>query len=201
MGTNISAQLSMVAAPGAFSLFTAYQFLSFGRFVCASESKMRPYPSCVYQCFAPTWWKWSRRAFSLLTAYQILSANFIAKGAWQSCISKLQYNTCRRRAKQFSALYCLIFLTTCLSSLSVKLTTYGGWCASSLRYQFLLSVLLHFFSAGGVIFARIYRLKTRPHDNHSVLGFNHIFDHKQNRSTRRQECTRVWKSLRKSKNG
>ena len=54
--------------------------------------------------FALTWWRWSRRAFSLLTAYQILSADFIAKGAWQSCISKLQYNTCRRRIKQFSAL-------------------------------------------------------------------------------------------------
>ena len=47
-----------------------------------------------------------------------------------------------------------------------------------------------------------------PHDNHSVLGFDHIFDHKQNRSTRRQECTRVWKSRfcvaersKKSKNG
>ena len=36
--------------------------------------------------------------------------------------------------------------------------------------------------------------KSWPHINHSVLGFDHIFDHKQNRSTRRQECTRVWKS-------
>ena len=50
--------------------------------------------------------------------------------------------------------------------------------------------------------------KTRPHINHSALGFDHIFDHKQNRSTRSQECTRVWKSrfcvaerARKSKNG
>ena len=33
-----------------------------------------------------------------------------------------------------------------------------------------------------------------PHINHSALGFDHIFDHKQNRSTRRHECTRVWKS-------
>ena len=47
-----------------------------------------------------------------------------------------------------------------------------------------------------------------PHINHSALGFDHIFDHKQNRSTRRQECTRVWKSRfcvaersKKSKNG
>ena len=72
----------------------------------------------------------------------------------------------------------------------------------------LLSVLLYFFSACRVIFARIYRLKIRPHDYHSILGFDHIFDHKQNRSTRRQDVTRVWKSrfcvaerARKSKNG
>ena len=50
--------------------------------------------------------------------------------------------------------------------------------------------------------------KSWPHDYHSILGFDHIFDHKQNRSTRRQECTRVWKSrfcvaerAKKSKNG
>ena len=50
--------------------------------------------------------------------------------------------------------------------------------------------------------------KRWPHINHSILGFDHIFDHKQNRSTRRQECTRVWKSRfcvaersKKSKNG
>ena len=36
--------------------------------------------------------------------------------------------------------------------------------------------------------------KSWPHDYHSVLGFDHIFDHKQNRSTRRQDVRRVWKS-------
>ena len=50
--------------------------------------------------------------------------------------------------------------------------------------------------------------KSWPHINHPVLGFDHIFDHKQNRSTRRQDVTRVWKSrfcvaerAKKSKNG
>ena len=33
----------------AFSLFTAYQILSPGKLVYAPESKMRPYPSCVYR--------------------------------------------------------------------------------------------------------------------------------------------------------
>ena len=47
--------------------------------------------------FAPWWWKWSRRGFSLFTAYQILSAEFIENSTWQSCDSKLQYNTCGGR--------------------------------------------------------------------------------------------------------
>ena len=54
--------------------------------------------------FAPICWRWSRRVFSLLTAYQILSVDFIYKPTWQSLNSKLQYNTCRRRMKVFSAL-------------------------------------------------------------------------------------------------
>ena len=69
------APLSMIATVTAFSLFTAYQFLSSDMCIDTPESKMRPSPSCVYQRFVAWWWKWSRRAFSLLTAYQILSAD------------------------------------------------------------------------------------------------------------------------------
>ena len=47
IGTNISAHLSVIAAVILFSLFTAYQFLSFDRRFDASESKMRPSPSYV----------------------------------------------------------------------------------------------------------------------------------------------------------
>ena len=65
-----------------------------------------------------------------------------------------------------------------ISLLLVGQTTCGGWCVSS-----LLSAV--FYSVGRENFERIYRLKTRPHDNHLGLGFDHIFDHKQNRSTRR----------------
>ena len=39
----------MIAASKAFSLFTAYQFLSSDMRIDTPESKMRPYPSCVYQ--------------------------------------------------------------------------------------------------------------------------------------------------------
>ena len=81
-----------------------------------------------------------------------------------------------------------------------------GVCFSAL-YVFVLRAL-SFLLCRWSIFERICHLKLRPHINHSVLGFDHIFDHKQNRSTRRQECTRVWKSRfcvaersKKSKNG
>ena len=43
------------------------------------------------------WWRWSRRAFSLFTAYQILSSDFIFKGPWQPLEEELQYNTCGGR--------------------------------------------------------------------------------------------------------
>ena len=102
----------------------------------------------------------------------------------------------------------LICLTTCLSSLCVRLTTYFGRFASSLLFMCLFTFLGVFLLCRRRNFWALLPPKTRPHDYHSILGFDHIFDHKQNRSTRRQECTRVWKSrfcvaerARKSKNG
>ena len=126
---------------------------------------------------------------------------FICEPTWQIRFSKLQYNTCRRRMKVFSALCCWFYLTTCLSSLVMRLTTCGGWHVYSLLFMVFLLPTERFSTAATTP-------NWWPHINHSVLGFDHIFDHKQNRSTRRQECTRVWKSrfcvaewARKSKNG
>ena len=151
--------------------------------------------------FSPTWWRWSRLAFSLLTAYQILSADFIAKGAWQSCISKLQYNICRRRTR-FSLLFAACILWPHVYHLSVWV-----WPHVLVGVFLLCSRCNHSLPAEQISSASTAQ-KLWPHINHSALGFDHIFDHKQNRSTRRQECTRVWKSrfcvaerARKSKNG
>ena len=49
IGTNISAPMSVKVTVIPFSLFTAYQFLSSDRRLDAPESKMRPFPSCMYQ--------------------------------------------------------------------------------------------------------------------------------------------------------
>ena len=119
---------------------------------------------------------------------------------WEGLDNRLNksYNTTTAEGGWRCSLLCL---TTCLSSLIMRLTTCSVRSVSS-------PLSMYFFSAGGAIFECFYRPKAWPHINHSVLGFDHIFDHKQNRSTRRQECTRVWKSrfcvaerARKSKNG
>ena len=49
VGADISVPMSVIAAVIPFSLFTAYQFLSFDRRFDPPESKMRPSPSCVCQ--------------------------------------------------------------------------------------------------------------------------------------------------------
>ena len=66
----------MIAAVSAFSLFIAYHFLSYDRLIDAPKSKMRPYPSCVYQRLYAYLMEMIATSFSLLTAYQILSADF-----------------------------------------------------------------------------------------------------------------------------
>ena len=64
------------------------------------------------------------------------------------------------------------------------------------------------FVASGVVFVWISHLQMMTTYHFLGHGFDHIFDHKQNRSTRRQDVTRVWKSrfcvaerAKKSKNG
>ena len=110
MGTTISAYLSMSVVLSAFSLFTAYQFLSPGKLVFTPERKMRPSPSCVYQRLCASMMEMI--AWSFFFAYCVSNFEcwfFIFKRPWQSLNSKLQYNTCRRKIRQFSALGCLIF--------------------------------------------------------------------------------------------
>ena len=122
---------------------------------------------------APWWWRWSRRAFSLFTAYQFLSCYFyfqealhtaitdavycvkfvvsdrrVANNAqqiscettWQIRFSKLQYNTCGgKNGVWFSASTTWFDHVICfvpdhiISLLLVGQTTCGGWCVSSLH--------------------------------------------------------------------
>ena len=154
MGTNISAHLYMIATVTAFSLFTAYQFLSFGRFVCASESKMRPYPSCMYWRLCA--YMMEMIATSFFFAYCV--SNFehwflFSRGLDNRAI--LSYNTTSAEEGQGSSLLFAdrFYLTTCLSSLGMSLTTCSGRYVSS-----LLSI--RFFSKDEAIFERFCHLKS-----------------------------------------
>ena len=80
VGADISVPMSVIAAVIPFSLFTAYQFLSFDRRFDPPESKMRPSPSCVCRRLCAYIMEMIATSFSLFTAYQILSSNFIFKG-------------------------------------------------------------------------------------------------------------------------
>ena len=152
MGTNISAQLSMVATVTAFSLFTAYQFLSPDRLFSAIESKMRPYPSCVYWGLCA--YMMEMIAMSFFFAYCV--SNFECWFLFGNLLDKaaiVSYNTTPAEEGLGSSLALLIFLTTCLSSLFRRLTTCVGRCVSSL-------FSIHFFSSGGAIFERFYHPKS-----------------------------------------
>ena len=154
------APLSMIATVTAFSLFTAYQFLSSDMCIDTPESKMRPFPSWMYQWVCVCMMEMIATSFFLLTAYQILSAKFIENSTWQRCDSKLQYNTCRVRTRQFSALGCLV-IPDHMFIISRYEVDHMCWLeCSSLLYLFLLSVLLLFFSASEAIFERFYHPKS-----------------------------------------
>ena len=103
MGTNISVHLYMIATVTFFSLLHIIFWVLTCLFLLL-KAKCDHFHHVCTNGFAPWWWRWSRRAISLLTAYQILSAKFIENSTWQRCDFKLQYNTCRRRMKVFSAL-------------------------------------------------------------------------------------------------
>ena len=191
-----------------FSLFTAYQILSSNWRFDAPESKMRPSPSCV--CRRVSTLMMEMIATSLFFVYCVsnFELRFYFQGALTTAWRRVTIQHLRR--KEWSVLLCsdhIVWPCICyeldhmFSLFSLTQTTCVDWRVSS-----LLSV--HFFSAGGAIFERFYHLKTRPHGYHSIHGFDHILDHSHIRSTRRQECTRVWKSrfcvaerAKKSKNG
>ena len=66
----------------------------------------------------------------------------------------------------------------------------GGWPHIGVGVFLLCSLYISSLPAEQFLSASTTS-KSWPHINHSVLGFDHIFDHLQNRSTWRQECQRA----------
>ena len=180
---------------------------------------------------APWWWRWSRRAFSLFTAYQILSVDFYFQWALHTAITDAVYCvklvvSDRRVANKLrkgldKSLHKSYNTTPAEGKTRSSSLLFAAWFFWPHIYHLIFHTWPH-------VVAKVFLLwslfisslpaeqipsasttpKTRPHINHSVLGFDHIFDHKQIRSTRRQDVTRVWKSRfcvaersKKSKNG
>ena len=145
----------MSVAPSAFSLFTAYKFLSSNEVVSNPESKMRPSPSCVCQRVSALMMEMI--ATSFFFAYCV--SNFECWFLFSRGLDKyvfISYNTtpAKEGMRCSSLLFgCLIFLTTCLPSLGMRLTTYGALCVSSL-------FSIYFLSADGAIFECVLHLKT-----------------------------------------
>ena len=162
-----------------FSLFTAYQFLSSDWRFDTPESKMRPSPSCMYRRISALmmemiatrlffvycvsnfecWFLFSSglayrlRYIALSSSVRPTSSKQIAKRAWQSPSQELQYNTCRRRTKQFSVICCSITVWPHVYHLFSD-----GWPHVAIGV-FLLYSLRDSFSAGEAIFECCYHPK------------------------------------------
>ena len=91
VGTDISVPTSVIAAVIPFSLFTAYHFCVLTGFLIVLKAKCNHLHHVCADGLAPWWWKWSRRGFSLFTAYQILSAVFYFQGALHTAITDAVY--------------------------------------------------------------------------------------------------------------
>ena len=128
---------------------------------------------------APTWWRWSWRAFLCLLRIKfwmlILFLNLLDKAAI------ISYNTTPAE-RGSTILYCAWPHSYHLFS--------DGWPHVVVGMFLLYSLYISYLPAEWFSSASVTP-KSWPHINHSVLGFDHIFDHNQNRITRRQDVTRV----------
>ena len=181
------APLSMIATVTAFSLFTAYQFLSSNEVVSNPESKMRPYPSCVYQWLCA--YMMEMIATSFFFAYCVSNFEFLIL-YFQGTLTTawIRVTIQRLQKKERGAVLCSLLLDFIWPHVYHLFL----WSWPHVEIGMLLLYSICFSSLPAEQFSSASTTPNWwPHINHSVLRFDHIFDHKQNRSTRRQECTRV----------
>ena len=158
---------------------------------------------------APWWWKWSRRGFSLFTAYQILSYDFYFQGALTTAWRRVTIQHLRR--KKHGVIFCSDHIVWPRDLICAWPHSYR--CCLSIRPHAAVDVFLSCFPCYSYLPDKLFwdtllHLKMMTTYHFLGHGFDHILDHSHIRSTRRQECTRVWKSrfcvaerARKSKNG
>jgi len=118
----------MITTSSAFSLFTAYQFLSSNELVSDPKSKTRPYPSRVYQRLCAYMIEMIATSFFFAYCVSKFERWFLfSKGLDNPWI--LSYNTTPAEGERSTSLLSAawFYLTTCLSALYLRLTTYGSW--------------------------------------------------------------------------
>ena len=163
---------------------------------------------------APWWWKWSRRGFSLFTAYQILSAVFYFQGVLHTAITDAVYcvklvvsdrRVANKLRKGLDKVNLKSYNTTpakeemeCCSLLrphsltmwfDLFLTTYFR-CFLSGRPHAAVGVFLSCFLCSSSLPAELFweallHLKMMTTYHFLGHGFDHILDHSHIRSTRR----------------
>ena len=144
-------------------------------------------------------------SFSLLTAYQILTFDFIFSRGLDK-YDFVSYNTTPAEEGWGSSLLLaawllpdhMFIISRCevdhIIAIDIQRLmwyTIGGSIRRTDFGRCIKAFALMSCEASFLFSSALFTPKTRPHINHSILGFDHIFDHNQNRSTRRQECTRV----------
>ena len=153
MGTNISVHLYMIATVTFFSLLHINFWVLTCLFLLLKVKCDHIHHVCT-EGFAPTWWRWSRRVFSLLTAYQILSAEFILKIVLDNG-AIVSYNTTTAE-EAVSCSHCSAWphsyhlLVWAWPHVAVDV-----FLLCSRRFSSLFPIC--FFSAGGAIFERFCR--------------------------------------------
>ena len=157
---------------------------------------------------APWWWRWSRRGFFFVYCVSNFEFGLYFKIALTTAWRRVTIQHLRRKewvtvlSSDHIVWPCICYeLDHMFSLFSLTQTTCDDWCVSSLLFML-------FFAIGEGDLEAFLRLKMMTTYHFLGHGFDHIFDHKQNRSTRRQDVRRVWKSrfcvaerARKSKNG
>ena len=143
----------MIATVTAFSLFTAYQFLSPGKLVFTPKSKMRPYPPCV--CWRLCAYMMEMIATSFFFAYCV--SNFELRFYFKTALTTAWIRvTIQHLQKKDEGVLCslLLIFSDHMVIISFRIVDHM-WC----RYvSSLLSI--HFLSAGGGIFECFCRPKS-----------------------------------------
>ena len=176
----------MIAAVIPFSLFTAYQFLSSDRRFNASESKMRPYPSCVYWRLCAYMMEMIATGFFFVYCVSNFELRFYFKTALTTAWRRVTIQHLRRKK------WCVVL---CSDHIIWPCDLICAWPHSYRRFlpsrpHAAVGVFLSCFLCCSYLPDKLFgdtlsHLKMMTTYHFLGHGFDHILDHSHIRSTRR----------------